>query len=90
MYSKKLVFSAATVPFMVLTQQAAAFQQRRREEKEAEAARRAKLFKQAPKDITPTNKGTFPWAGQNIDEFEKKWSMKLVKVNGVFDNSKEI
>ena len=37
MYSKKLVFSAATVPFMVLTQQAAAFQQRRREEKEAEA-----------------------------------------------------
>jgi hypothetical protein len=67
MYSKKLVFSAATVPFMVLTQQAAAFQQRRREEKEAEARRRSKLFDSAPKDITPKNGGSFPWAGQNTD-----------------------
>ena len=70
MYTKKLVFSAATLPFIAFTQQAAAFQQRRREEKEAESKRRAKLFESTPKDITPKNGGSFPWAGQDIHAFE--------------------
>ena len=90
MYSKKIVFTAATVPAMVFAQQAESYQRRRREEKEHEASRRAENFKQVPKDITPNNKGAFPWANQNIDEDEQKMSMQPVSVRGIFDNDKEI
>lgn len=42
-------------------------------------------------DITPANKGSFPWAakGVNVDDFERDYSFKKVKLRGIFDHGKE-
>ena len=40
MYSKKFIFSAVSVPFLVYTSNAADFQKRRREDKARESERR--------------------------------------------------
>ena len=90
MISKKIWFSGLTVPAMVFFQQSAEYQKRRRHEKENEIERRTVLLSQAPLDITPKNNANFPWAGKDIDKFDKEWSMKPVTVAGVFDNEKEI
>jgi len=44
---------------------------------------------QSPVDITPLNKGVFPWTGKDLDQFESDWSYKPVSVTGVYDHSKE-
>lgn len=42
-------------------------------------------------DITPANKGNFPWSkAANIDDFENDFSFKKVKVRGIFDHTREI
>ena len=53
---------------------------------------RQKLLSQAPVDITPTNvERKFPWSrGQDIDQFEQEWSMRPVKIKGIFDHLNEI
>ena len=65
MYSKKIVFSAATVPAMIFMQQSADYQKRRRVEKEVEIERRMESFKKSPVDITPQNGGSFAWTGKD-------------------------
>ena len=73
----------------VFIQQLAEYQQRKRDDKIHEADRRRKTLSEDPVDITPKNKGAFPWTGKNLDNFEKEWSMKSVTVKGFFDHSKE-
>jgi len=52
---------------------------------------RTSLLAQAAVDITPANKGAFPWSkAQNIDDFENEYSFKKVKVRGIFDHSREV
>ena len=44
-------------------------------------------------DITPTNAGgRFIWSlnKTNLDDFENEYSLKKVKVKGIFDHNKEI
>lgn len=49
------------------------------------------MLSQEAVDITPTNKGAFPWSkAQNLDKFESDYSFKKVSVKGIFDHSKEI
>ena len=47
---------------------------------------------QAPVDITPsTSDRKFAWSKTNdLDAFERDWSMKPVRVRGMFDHTKEI
>ena len=45
---------------------------------------------ESPVDITPKNGGSFPWRGQDADQFEREWNMKPVTLRGFFDHSKEI
>lgn len=92
MYSKKIAFSLFTVPALVLSHQGYEFQTRRKEDKEIEATRRTTLMSQSPLDITPLNRGGFPWSkpGTNIDNFESDFSFKKVKVSGFFDHNNEI
>lgn len=43
-----------------------------------------------PVDITPTNKGSFPWSNEtDLDKFEDEWSMKPVKISGIYDHERE-
>ena len=54
-----------------------------------------KLFREAllsaePVDITPTDK-KLPWTkAANEEDFADEWSMKPVKVRGIFDHGKEV
>jgi len=42
-------------------------------------------------DITPLNRGVFPWSkAVNIDNFETDYSFKKVKVRGIFDHTREV
>lgn len=44
-----------------------------------------------PVDITPQNNGKFAWSkAQNVDQFENEYSLKKVKVRGIFDHNREI
>ena len=90
MYAKKFVFTGFTLPALVFMHQAAEYQQRKAAQKRGEEERRGEVLKSDPVDITPQNKGSFPWAGKNADSFEQEWSMKPVEVKGVFDHSREI
>jgi cytochrome oxidase assembly protein ShyY1 len=47
---------------------------------------------QPAQDITPLNSGKFPWSKAKIneEEFENEYSMKKVKVKGIFNHDKEI
>ena len=90
MYSKKIAFSFFTVPAMVLAHQGYEFQNRRKEDKETENTRRTTLLQSAAVDITPMNKGAFPWTGKDADAFEDDFSFKKVKVRGIFDHTREI
>jgi len=70
--------------------QLAEYQGRHREDKEAESARRQKSLSEAPVDITPDNKGAFPWSeSKDLGKFENDWSMKPVQIRGLFDHSRE-
>jgi cytochrome oxidase assembly protein ShyY1 len=52
---------------------------------------RTSLLAQAAIDITPQNKGSFPWTkAADIDQFESDYSFKKVKVRGIFDHNREI
>lgn len=52
---------------------------------------RSTLLGQQAVDITPQNKGAFPWTkASNIDDFENDFSFKKVKVRGIFDHTREI
>jgi len=63
----------------VFVHQLSEYQARKREDKQHESARRQTTLKSAVTDITPENKGVFPWtAAQNNDKFEDEWSMKPV------------
>jgi hypothetical protein len=70
MYSKKFIFSAATIPAMVYMNRAADFQGRRKEDKSREANRRAAALNQEHVDITPKNGGNMPWTGKDLNQFE--------------------
>lgn len=49
------------------------------------------LFSKKAVDITPKNQGKFIWSeAKDIDAFENEYSMKPVKIRGIFDHSKEI
>ena len=74
---------------IVFVHQAAEYQSRRAEQKKREEARRTELLKQEPVDITPKNGGTFPWSDDDAG-FDEEWSMKPVKVKGIFDHQKEM
>lgn len=43
-------------------------------------------------DITPVNGSKFLWAkqGTNVEEFEAEYSLKKIKVRGIFDHLREI
>ena len=71
--------------------QSAEYQNRRGEEKRREAARRAEMLDKQATDITPANKDSFIWSKEDgkIDKFEQAWSMKPVKVSGIFDHTRE-
>ena len=69
--------------------QSAEYQNRKRLDKEVEEKRRRANLAKDPVDITPPNRGNFPWAGQDPDAFEKEWSMKPVTLRGKFDHNKE-
>lgn len=45
-----------------------------------------------PVDITPSNGTKFLWSNPKVtlDDFENEYSLKKVKVKGIFDHSKEI
>ena len=92
MYKRKVYFTALTMPALVFMQQAADYQKRRSDDKLAENERRDKLFKSEPVDITPRNRGGFPWSEKGVDmnKFEQEWSMKPVTVKGIFDHTKEL
>ena len=82
-----------SVPYLaVFVHQAAEYQNRRGEEKRKEASRRQSLLSQPAVDITPTNGGAHIWSADKTDlsQFENKWSMKPVKVRGIFDHSREV
>lgn len=71
--------------------QAAEYQNRRGEEKKNEISRRQNLMSQEPVDITPPNKGQFPWSETDkLDKFVSDWSMKPVQVRGIFDHTREV
>ena len=55
-----------------------------------EGERRVSLLTKEATDITPQNKGAFPWTGVDAKTFDAEWNMKPVKVKGVFDHKKEI
>ena len=76
---------------IVFVHQSAEYQNRRGEEKRREAARRAELLDKQATDITPSNKDSFVWSseGASLDKFEQAWSMKPVKVSGIFDHTRE-
>jgi cytochrome oxidase assembly protein ShyY1 len=90
MYSKKIAFSFFTVPAMVLAHQVYEFQTRRKDDKETEVSRRTSLLQSAAVDITPQNRGAFPWTGKDTDAFENDFSFKKVKVRGMFDHTREV
>ena len=102
MYTRKIVFTGFTVPFMgkthfkkltetlVFVHQSAEYQKRKRDDKEHEEARRLKSLKLAPVNITPKNQGAFPWTGKDIDSFENEWSYKPVELQGYYDHTREI
>lgn len=52
---------------------------------------RQELLSKPAVDITPSNsERKFPWSkAANLDDFENEFSFKKVKVNGIFDHSKE-
>jgi cytochrome oxidase assembly protein ShyY1 len=39
--------------------------------------------------VTPKNKGNFPWAGKDFDQFENDFSFKPVTIKGYFDHERE-
>ena len=39
--------------------------------------------------MTPKNKGNFPWAGKDLDQFENDFSFKPVTIKGYFDHERE-
>ena len=51
---------------------------------------RAASLKNGQVDITPRNKGHYPWAGKDADAFEAEWGMKPVTLSGYLDHSKEL
>mmetsp|Transcript_14737 Transcript_14737/g.10632 ORF Transcript_14737/g.10632 Transcript_14737/m.10632 type:complete len:224 (+) Transcript_14737:102-773(+) len=56
-----------------------------------ERTRREELLREKPVDITPSRVSpSFPWAGKDLDQFEDEYSLRLVKVTGVFDTTKEV
>ena len=67
--------------------QAAEYQQRRAEQKRQEQARRAELLKKESVDVTPKNGDSYPWTVDG--KFDQEWSMKPVKIKGVFDHEQE-
>ena len=53
---------------------------------------RVEVLKQQPVDITPSNGAKFLWTkqGLNLNDFENEFSLKKVKVRGIFDHNKEV
>ena len=75
---------------IVFVHQLSEYQGRNKLDKQHEADRRRDLLGKEPVDITPANKGSFPWSQEkDLDKFENDWSMKPVKINGIFDHEKE-
>lgn len=53
---------------------------------------RSQLLAQEAIDITPKNKGVFPWSeakAGSTEAFESDYSFKKVKLRGIFDHTKE-
>lgn len=89
MYSKKFVFSLATIPVAVFTNSAYEWQQRRAREKIIEGGRREELLEKEPVDITPGDDGKFMWRGVSDEDVEKDWNFVPVKIKGQFDFKNE-
>lgn len=51
---------------------------------------RLHALKQEPVDITPSSSKPLPWVGKDVEKFEREWSLKPVKIRGIYDMTNEV
>jgi len=89
MISKKLVFSAMTIPLAIMCHNSSEWQGRRKNEKTNEIERRTKRLNEEAQDLTPVD-GKFAFNGMTPEEIEEKFGFRRVKIKGLMDFDNEV